>query len=177
MLRIFQTSPWVNISCLAVVHNYNDSLVIYQQSFSTSLIFQFVSPHDISRVIVAEERNGSLAHHQIAICQRVWCFMQTKATSKAFSASQICWWLALWRGSRRDSLVGFPHLPYLKLVLLSFWLCRRNFTQWGSSPPPTIMENAKIGKGAATFTTARGRPDGDIKEEEIHTGRFSFNEC
>lgn len=69
MLRIFQTSPWVNISCLALVHNYNDSLVIYQQSFSTSLIFQFVSPHDISRVIVAEERNGSLAHHQIAICQ------------------------------------------------------------------------------------------------------------
>lgn len=147
MLRIFQTSPWVNISCLAVVHNYNDSLVIYQQSFSTSLIFQFVSPHDISRVIVAEERNGSLAHHQIAICQRVWCFMQTKATSKAFSASQICWWLRYEEVAGETRWLSFP-ICHIWSWFCCHFDCADVISHSGDRPlPQPLWRMQKLAKG------------------------------
>lgn len=174
MLRIFQTSPWVNISCLALVHNYNDSLVIYQQSFSTSLIFQFVSPHDISRVIVAEERNGSLARHQIAICQRVWC-VSCKQKQQA-RRSQLPRFVD---GLHYEGVAGETRWLSFPICHIWSWFCCHfdcadAISHSGDRPlPPPLWRMQKLAKGLLHLLQ-HGK---DIKEEKIHTGRFSFNEC
>ena len=96
MLRHSGALPRVNISRSAPVHNYNASPVyrgvaIRQQSFSTSVIFQFVSPHDINRVMVDEERDASLAYRQITICQGVWCILCKQAPrANIFGDTGLC---------------------------------------------------------------------------------------